>query len=143
MSNMRSIMTPVKIHMPLPAIVSLSSLAELLKAAGLTSKSETDWAAECADGDMTPAILVVVTSDDSEMLRAAVRAGVGRGDRVIGLWPPGAGSALPASLADFGTALVAWDPVALHAAVCGKIFEWQDAGGGVHEAPVPKRNQNC
>jgi hypothetical protein len=136
-------MTPVKIYMPLPATVSSSALVGLLNAAGLTAKSETEWIAECPDGDSKPVMLVIVGSDDSDPLQAAVRSAAGRGDRVIGVWPPGAGSVIPASLADFGSALVAWDAAALQAAICGKVLEWQDAGGGRRDAPPPSRNSNC
>ena len=139
-------MTPVKVHMPLSAIVSPPALNQLLQAAGLTAESEADWLADCPEGDMaTPAILpVVATAGDSELLKAAVRAAVSQGDRVIAVWPPGAsGGVIPASLADLGTSLVPWDPIALHAAICGKVLEWQDAGGGRREAPPLKRNQNC
>jgi hypothetical protein len=139
-------MTPLKIHTPLPPTVSPTSLGNLLMAAGLTALSDTDWVADCSGGDKVAVLLIVVPADAAmaDSLDAPVRASAGRGERIVAIWSPGAAQGdVPASLQDYGTALVTWDPAALHAAICGDEPEWQDAGGGQREAPKLDRNKNC
>jgi hypothetical protein len=121
-------------------------LAELLTAAGLTPLSDSDWVANCPGDDKAAVLLAVVPADvaTAGALEATVRAAASRGDRVIAVWIPGTTEdGLPASLEDYGTALIAWDPVALHAAICGDEPEWQDAGGGQRESPKLGLNKNC
>ena len=100
-------MTPLRVHMPLPPIVSADALVDLLTSAGLTASSTVDWIADCRGGDGTPVVLVVIPTDSAAgtALGAPVRAAVSRDERVIAVWSPGAAAAsLPASLEDYGTA---------------------------------------
>ena len=139
-------MTLLKILMPLPAGVSAAALADLLTAAGLKALSRLEWFADCPGGDGVPVVLLVVSNEEGAVaaLEGPVRAAATRGDRVIAVWPPGSvSSPLPHILQDYGAALIVWDPVALHSAICGEEPEWQDAGGGTREAPAMKRNKNC
>lgn len=135
-------MTPLKVLTPLPTAVSHPALAKLLASAGFTSISDTEWAANCFDGDGTPVLLILVPVEPHALaaLDFAVRTAAGAGDRVIGIWHNADPTNLPASLQDYGAALVAWDPKALHAAVCGEP-SWQDASGGTLPDADTKRNR--
>jgi hypothetical protein len=135
-------MTPLKILTPLPATVSHPALAQLLTDASFTAISDTEWTANCFDGDGTPVLLILVPVEPRALtaLELAVRTAAGTGERVIAIWHKADSTSLPVSLQDYGAALVAWDPKALHAAVCGEP-SWQDAGGGTLPDADTKRNR--
>jgi len=137
-------MTLVTIATPLPSTTSSTGLAALLAAAGASQLSATQWVLGCAGGDGPPVLLVIISSDPAvaPALELAIRGAASRGDRVIGLWPPGAtGDALPGVLEDYGAALVVWQPTDLHAAICGDEAPWQDIGGGQRQPANIPRNR--
>jgi hypothetical protein len=139
-------MTPVKVHIPLPASTAMDDVKKLLSAAGLMALSDINWIADCAEGDGPPVLIVFVSSDPAvaEGLEPAVRQMASQGGRVIGVWPAGGGfDVLPAALEDYGAGSSNWNAEALRKAICAQGSDWQDSSGGTRDQRALDRNKNC
>lgn len=139
-------MTLVKVHIPLPASVSMEDVSRLLSAARLTMLSDISWTADCAEGDGPLALLIFASNDPAAMqgLEPVVRQMISEGGRVIVVWPISGGlDVLPAALEDYGAGSSNWDPQALRKAICSQGSEWQDPSGGTRGHRPVDRNKNC
>lgn len=116
------------------------ALDALLASLGAVRGAGGDWLLDCGQTSETVIIVVLPAASEAD-LETTVSTAALTGRRVVGLWPPGAPTELPAALRDYGGSAVIWSAEALRAVICEEQVVWQDPGGGERAPQNPKRNE--
>jgi len=117
-----------------------SALDSLLASLGAVRGAGGDWLLDC--GQISETVILVVLPAASEAdLKKTVSTAALSGQRIVGVWAPGAATELPAALEDYGGSAVSWSTETLRAVICEEQVVWQDPGGGERAQQSPKRNE--